>query len=116
MALENVKKFEELLKTDEGLQAKLKELSGAYAGDMTDEKAMFEATIAKVAAEAGLPFTLDEAIEAVAEQELSDAELDAVAGGSVCYFVGGSPTVESACSGSKGAACAYAGVSFDDVW
>ena len=115
MARENVTRFEELLKSDEALQAKLQELTKAYAGDTTDEQAVFEATIGKLAAEAGLPFTLEEGREAAAAgRELGDAELEAVAGGSgVCYMIGGANDAEAQCSNAHfGHACAYVGVSF----
>ena len=121
MANENVARFEELLKNDEALQEKLNELSKAYEGDKEDEQAIFEATVGKLAEEAGLPFTLEEAREAVfAGRELGDAELDAVAGGGYCYFIGGASDVEATCGDSEFHACAYVGVGFglgpnDDV-
>ena len=49
-------------------------------------------------------------------KELSDEELDAVAGGGVCYFVGASPSVDSECYNNRGSSCAYVGVGFDDKW
>lgn len=111
--MSNVMKFEEMLKSDEALQAKLQELTEAYAGDKADEQAIFEATVGKLAAEAGLPFTLEEAREAVfAGRELGDAELDAVAGGGYCYFIGGASDVEATCGDSEFHACAYVGVGF----
>ena len=36
MSVENVGKFEELLRSDEGLQAKLREATEAYQGDRAD--------------------------------------------------------------------------------
>lgn len=117
MANENVGRFEELLKGSEEMQAKLQELTKAFDGDKNDGKALFEATVGKLAAEAGLPFSFEEGAEfANANRELSDAELEAVAGGGVCYFVGANPGVDSECTNNKGSSCAYVGVSIDDTW
>ena len=99
MAQENVAKLVELIRSDEALQAKLKEAFEAYDGPKDDERAVFEATIAPIAAEAGLPCTYEEGLGfATADRNLSDEELEAVAGGSgdnclgdgggVCYYVG----------------------------
>ena len=109
MANENVGKFEELLKGSEELQAKLKELAAEFEGDKTDAKAIFNATIGKLAEEAGLPFTFDEGAAYVGEdRNLSDEELDAVAGGGdswgVCYIVGISNGPDF-----EGHLCAYLG-------
>lgn len=89
MARENVLKFEKLLQDDKELQAKLDEATSAYAGDKADERAVFDAVIAPLAAEAGMPFTYDE-VTAVAEdaKEIDDADLEAFAGGGV-EFSGG---------------------------
>lgn len=62
MALENVERFEKLLREDEGLQAKVAAASKAYEGEITDEAA-FEELLAPIAAGVGLPFTLAEARE-----------------------------------------------------
>ena len=117
--MSNVEKFEELLRTDEVLQAKVKELAGSYEGDREDEKAFFEAVFAPLAEEAGLPFTFEDGIEfAEAGKELDDTELDSVAGGkAVCWVIGGSTEPEvSGCSSSDestgGNACAYVGVTW----
>lgn len=83
MAKENATRFIELLPGDPELQGKLKEATAAYTGPK-DVKTVFEAVVAPVAAEAGLPFTYEEGIAAAyAGRELSDDELDAVAGGGV---------------------------------
>ena len=116
MAQENLAKLEEMLKADKDLQAKVNDLASAFEGDRADDKALFEATIGVMAAEAGLPVTHEEAVGAVPEKELSDEELDAVAGGGVCYFVGASPSVDSECYNNRGSSCAYVGVGFDDKW
>ena len=112
MASENVARFEELLKGDAALQAKLQELATAFEGDKTNEQAVFDATIGKLAAEAGLPFTLEEGREfAAAGRELGDAELEAVAGGGWCYAIGGTGGAEAGCDITSGYACAYLGIS-----
>ncbi len=116
MANENVSKFEEMLRGSEELQAKLQELAAAYEGDKADEQAVFDATIGKLAAEAGLPISFEDARSFALEgRELSDTELDAVAGGyGVCYMIGGSNEVEAECQNNAyiGHACSYVGVSF----
>lgn len=113
MAVENVVKFEELLRLDKDIQAKLKAAAEAYSGDAGDEAAIFDATIGALANEVGLPFTLDEARGyAASNRELDDNELAAVAGGGgVCYFLGGSSGPEAECDYMEGHACAYVGVS-----
>ena len=109
--MSNVEKFEELLRSDEGLQAKLRAATEAYAGDTSDEQAFFDAVLAPIAAEAALPFTYDEVVAAKDDEELDDAELDAVASGTgYCIFIGGSDDVESGCNEIEGHACAYIGV------
>ena len=112
MSLENVERFEKLLKEDEGLQAKLASSTKAYEGAETDE-AMFEGLLAPIAAGAGLPFTLDEARAYVSTcRNLSDAELEAVAGGSTyCYIVGGGSEPDAGyVDYENGGACAYVGL------
>ena len=110
MAAENVAKFEELLRSDEALKTKLDALAAAFEGDASDEKALFEAVIAPLAAEAGLPFTFEEGKDGYADRELDDAELEAVAGGDgFCFLLGGSTGVEAECR-EPGYACAFLGV------
>ena len=114
--MSNVQKFEELLSSDEALQAKMRELVDAYNGDGGDERAFFEAVMAPLSQEAGLPFTFEEGVQYVSsERELNDAELDAVAGGSGCWLIGGSngPDADACSEDVYGAnACAYVGVGF----
>ena len=116
MAHENVSKFEEMLRGSEELQSKLQELVSSYEGDKADEQAVFDATIGQLAAGVGLPISFEDACDfALANRELSDAELDAVAGGyGVCYMIGGSNEVEAECQNNAyiGHACSYVGVSF----
>jgi len=89
--MSNIAKFEELLRSDEDLQAKLRAATEAFDGDKSDEKAVFEAVLAPLAAEVGLGFTYDELAEYGADaRELSNAELESVAGGySGCVIIGG---------------------------
>ncbi|MCR4870153.1 MAG: hypothetical protein K5859_02515 [Atopobiaceae bacterium] len=108
MAVENVLKFGELIKGDEALQAKMKEASEAFAGDSTDEKAVFEAVVAPLAAEVGLPFTYEEVAELAAAQEIDDSDLDAVAGGfAYCFGIG----ISNGPDVNIDHACAYIGFS-----
>lgn len=80
--MSNAKEFEELLRSDKTLQEKLKAAFEAWEGDASDERAAFEAVMAPLAAEAGLPFTYEEAKELAEESdELSLDDLDAAAGG-----------------------------------
>ena len=99
--MSNINQFEEMLRSDETLQAKLAEAEKAFAGDKADEKAFFDAVIAPLAAEVGLPFTFEDMSELFDSRALNDAELEAVAGGDdTCYTVGG----EDACF-TIGGAC-----------
>jgi hypothetical protein len=82
MAKENAEKFEKLLISDEKLQAKLRAAMDAYTGDRRDEKAVYDAVVLRLAEEAGLPFTFEEAREyASKDREISLEEGDAAAGG-----------------------------------
>lgn len=116
MAVENVGKFEELLRSDEGLQARLRAASEAYQGDKEDGRAVFEAVVAPLAAEAGLPFTLEETDEyAASGHHLEDTELDAVTGGEFgyCFVIGGNddPDAWACAHGDFGiGACTYIGI------
>ena len=120
MALENVAKFEELLQCSAELQDRLKVAYKAFP-NKKDERAVFDALIAPMAVEAGLPYTFDEGVEVHAgDRELSDAELQAVAGGGTCYIVGGSDGVEvvdrdDLKGDGIGAACEYVGITAG-VW
>ena len=119
MAKENAKKFDQLLVSDENLQAKIRAAMDAYTGDRRDEQAVFEAVIRPLAEEAGLPFTFEDAKTCVEEEgEISLEEGDAVAGGEgACFFIGAVDKPEVGyCETYKnneqlgGAACAYVGV------
>lgn len=119
MASENVQKLEELLRSDEGMQAQVRAAVDAYEGDKADEKAFFDATIGKVSEEAGHPVSYEEAVaHAQNLTSLDDAELDNVAGGGgYCFIIGIHGEVDAnACDEDEdevGAhACAYLGVGF----
>ena len=84
MTQENAKKFMELLNRDEELQKKMKAAMESFAGDKSDEKALFDAVVAPLAREAGYEFTfedMNELANASGEGELSDDEVAAAAGG-----------------------------------
>ena len=120
MAKENVAKFYEKLAQDAALAERLSALdkafaekNGASADDMALREKAVEAIIIPMAEEVGLPFTLEELKEYEQEQlkemNLSEDELDQVAGGHPGHHGpsgGGS-------DGSNGInACAYLGVGF----
>lgn len=124
-----MEKFEALLRSDEGLQERLGAAAEAYAGDAADARAAFDAVVAPLAAEAGLPFTYDEAIEyADGDREVSLDEADGAAGGQdvpsngygICLVVGFGEVDADACKRSSDAAndmegagaCASIGVGF----
>lgn len=91
MAQESAKKYMELLRDDKALQEKLAAATAAYAGDASDEKAVFAAVLAPIAKEAGFDFSYEDAAELAKAPvgELSDDELDQVAGGfALCFGIG----------------------------
>ena len=115
MAKENVGKFYDKLAQDAALAEKLNEMDKDFAeknGTSVDDAAMrekaVEAIIIPLAKEAGLPFTLEELKEYEQEQlkemNLSEDELDQVAGGR------GKPRPEDKGKPSYKAACAIVGV------
>ena len=119
--MSNAEQFEELLRSDESLQAKLRTATEAYQGDKADERAVFDAIIAPLAAEADLPFTYDDAKTLVeADAELVDEELAAVAGGgsdedgnskSDCVVLGFGEDVDACTDDYQGAgACKVVGI------
>lgn len=104
MSKENVKAFYELAAKEEGVRNKLAELFKPYEGkELSEEEKskLTETLIIPVAAEYGLPFTMEEWISFVEdakassskEGELSNEELESVAGGfaiglTFCFLVG----------------------------
>jgi len=120
MAKENVKKFYEAITQDEAWQQKLAELSQKYQGEtMNEEKRtqMVNDDILPLAAQMGIPFTLEELKQYETDMkqtngnsELSDDELEAVAGGgeyhNFCFFVG----VDQDTDKRKLAYCVFVGI------
>ena len=87
---ENVEKFEELIRNDENVRARLNELAKSYPGDKNDERAFLEATVGKLAQEVGLPFTYEEGVEAHSDKQMSADEIGQIAGGKgFCVGIGG---------------------------
>lgn len=113
MAWENILKFEQLLRSDDAARSRLKALADGYKGNKSDVEAYFAATIGKVATDAGLPFSYEDSKALIFGQELSDEELEAVAGGVSCYWIGGSSSAEATCDLEIGAACAIIGLSIN---
>ncbi|KUO78712.1 MAG: hypothetical protein APF81_20160 [Desulfosporosinus sp. BRH_c37] len=91
MAKENVKKFYEAVVADEGLRTRLNELDKQYQGEAKDEKKrvmLAEKLVLPIAAEIGFSFTMEELrqyeeemVQASANRQLDNNELEAVAGG-----------------------------------
>lgn len=83
MALDNLIKFEELLRTDDALQGKIKAAVLSFRGDPRDRRAVYDAIFVPLAAEVGLPHTYDDVLEFLSRQsrKLEDEELAKVAGG-----------------------------------
>ena len=122
MAIENGRRFEEKSNGDEALQARLKELSDAFDGDRQDPRAVFEAVVAPLATEVGLPYMYDEAVEYVDQRDDEDLTADeakAVAGGWVaCVIVGFGGLEADTCGGNEwtgAAACAGLGVGMSAI-
>ena len=100
MSVENVKKFYEAVAQDEALKQKFVQLSQKYQGQPMDEEkamALTEQEVLPMAAQMGYSFTIDDvkSYELAMQQakmgcELSDEELQAVAGGEtlLCVFCG----------------------------
>ena len=119
MSLENVRQFEEMLIGDEALQARLRELSGAFGGDGQDARALFETVVAPLAEEVGLPYTYDEALEVLPQQSDDDLGADearavAAGTGAGCLFIGVGGTTANACSDDESGinACFGLGLGF----
>lgn len=98
---QDLKKFEQLLKTDAEFQKKLKDSMKSCTNEQADEKTIFEEILIPVAKEYGISATFEEYqayIKDVAENgaDLSPDELSQVAGGgkgpgiglNLCYKAG----------------------------
>jgi len=77
---EGIKKFEELMKTDEVFKEKLKKAMDSYDGEKTQE-AIFDAVLTPLAEEYGISATIEELKQYSECQELSEDEMNQVAGG-----------------------------------
>ena len=102
-AMDGIKKFVELMNTDEAFQAKLKEALAKYDGEKTEE-AVFQNVLAPLASEYGITATIEEYKDYISDGELSTDELEQVAGGSSpmkinkrCTFVGNSGDETNPC-------------------
>ena len=83
MSVEQVKAFFQKVKEDSELAKKLKDAQAAYKGDTSDKDAAVAAVVIPVAKSAGFNFTVADFNAAFdkGEGEISDEEIDAVAGG-----------------------------------
>ncbi|MDO4537846.1 MAG: hypothetical protein Q4B54_06750 [Coriobacteriales bacterium] len=82
MTKNNAEHFMEMLRTNEAARRALGRLAEGFAGDKADDRAVYEQILSPVAKQYGVDLSYEEAqnLEAGAHQ-LSDEELDAVAGG-----------------------------------
>ena len=104
MAQETAKKFMDQLAGDKALQEKLAAALNAFAGNKSDEKAVFETVLAPIAKEAGFDFSYEDMLAASnASGELSDDELDQVAGGAHCFGLGFGKSDDATCCNVIGA-------------
>ena len=121
----SVKLFLGKIHSDEELYARVMEESKAYTGEKTDE-AVWDSIMAPIAKETGYDITLEDykayVNEIKASEELSEDEMQAVAGGlSFCFIVGfgSNPETGNGCRKpmeEEGlGACAYVGVGFG-IW
>lgn len=114
--MSNVRKFEELLRSDETLQEKLRAATEAWEGSRDDERAVFEAVVAPLAEEVGLPFSFEEAVEfAKGDQALSLDDLDEAAGG-FCLAVGVSEGLGACAKMKSTGATACGGIGVGFMW
>lgn len=110
MAMEQAKKFIELLQSDTELQKKVQQADAAYAQDHKDmdkEAATAEILLA-VAKEAGYDVTAEELLTCVKPPVggVADSELETVAGGKgFCFIIGGSSGDEYYATEGDNAVC-----------
>ena len=116
--MENAKKFFEALKTDTALAEKLKEANKAYEGKELSEQERrdaIERDVLPIIKAAGYDVTLAE-LEAFGKQqakpalgELSDDEMEAVAGGDCYCYLGGAGGGTNYLDNTYGCACVVYG-------
>lgn len=110
---QNFQKFMELVNSDEAIQKKLEEAVKNYTGEQT-EQAAFENIVVPVAAEAGLPFTMEDFKQSV--HELTPDEMNQVAGGrsiGTCHGMGvgwGMPDISEENGTEIGVDCFFIGI------
>ena len=100
MAMENVRKFYEKLSTNKELQEKFLSVQKGYEAEGKSEEEIIEDIIIPLAKETDCEFTMDEFIDAqrdlVAENGISEKELENVSGGwSGCFIIGASNSFSS---------------------
>ena len=115
--MDEIRKFQELMNTDEEFQKKLKDALETYTGEKTDE-AVFNQVLIPLASEYGITATYDEYkayIDQLKDQELNNAEISQVAGGKSggliaggCYVIGHG--VGGGGGNGAGVGCALLGV------
>ncbi|MDO4537847.1 MAG: hypothetical protein Q4B54_06755 [Coriobacteriales bacterium] len=82
MSKNNAEQFAEMLATHEGARRALGRLAESFKGDKADDRAVYREILSPVAERYGLELSFDEALGLGAgAHQLSDDELDAVAGG-----------------------------------
>lgn len=80
---DNATAFKRLIEKDDDIKHQLQDRARAYQGDRSDDRGVFDAVVAPVARAVGMPFSYDEAIEAMESSgiELADEALEGIAGG-----------------------------------
>lgn len=111
----DIKGFVEMIKNETAIQAKIKKAAEEFTGEKTDE-AVWTDIMKPIADEAGFDVTFDDykayMDEANASGELSEDEMQAIAGGcGLCIVIGGSSKPEAVITKGDGlAACCYLGI------
>ena len=122
--MEGIRKFEELLRTDETFRKKLQEAEEAYTGEQTEE-AIFDQVLVPLAEEYGITGTFEEYkeyISRLSDPTMSEDELAQIAGGTskgggvdvgMCFGMG----IGCGVGGGPGAGnvCALIGVGYGSV-
>ena len=117
---EGIKKFAELMNTDEAFQAKLSAAAQSYKGEMTPE-AVYNNVLSPLAKEYGISISLEEFNELVSSEDKDKAlnidELQQAAGGKetvgsggfACTAIGVGAGGGGTPGGEAGGACAFVG-------